>query len=113
MTSELDSGPIYLKKKYKLTPNTYITDVYDWLHNITPDMLLQTLEMIEKKFKPKKQKKMFTVRTFPRIPEDSKIDWSTGVENIYRLIRASSNHLTEHFLILKTLKKLKFLKLNQ
>ncbi|MEK9628597.1 MAG: formyltransferase family protein [Nitrospinota bacterium] len=90
MSEELDSGPIYLKKTFNLTKDTYITEIYEWLSKEVPCGFFETLHLIQNGNKPNPQKKIRGLRTFSRKPEDARIFWNDGVENIYRLIRASS-----------------------
>jgi methionyl-tRNA formyltransferase len=90
MSSELDSGPIYLQEVFPLTTQTYITDVYEWLNNMIPESFLKTLEMIDKGMNPKPQRLGKPLRTFPRKEEDSRIHLNDGAHNICRLVRASS-----------------------
>ncbi len=90
MTSELDSGPIYIQEEFKLNEKKDIGDVYSWMEKITPKLFFETISRIEKGKRPKKQSDNKAMRTFPRKLEDSKIDWTEGIENILRLIRAST-----------------------
>jgi methionyl-tRNA formyltransferase len=90
MTEELDSGPIYIKKKYYLNNQTYIQDIYNWAEKITPKLFLETVKKIENGNEPYLQKKIKSMRTYPRKPEDAKINWSLTRTEIHNLIRASS-----------------------
>ena len=90
MNEGLDSGPIYLKKTCKLSKDTYIAQIYEWLSKEVPSCFLETLNLIKTGKKPYPQKNIKSLRTFPRKPEDARILWNKGVENIYSLIRASS-----------------------
>ncbi|MDC1527546.1 formyltransferase family protein [Gammaproteobacteria bacterium] len=100
MSSELDSGPIYLQEYFPLTTNTYITDVYDWLNKIIPDSFIKSLEMIDKGMNPKPQKPGKPLRTFPRKPEDSRIHLNNGAHDFCRLVRASSRPFSGAFCFL-------------
>ena len=90
MNEGLDSGPIYLKKSYKLNKDIYIGQIYEWLSKEVPNCFLETLNLIKTGNKPHPQENIKPLRTFPRKPEDARILWHQGVENIYALVRASS-----------------------
>ncbi len=90
MTDELDSGPIYIKEEFYLDDSKDIGDVYNWMEEVIPALFQKTISKINEGEEPKKQSSEKALRTFPRKPEDSRIDWSKGVESILKLIRASS-----------------------
>ena len=90
MTYELDSGPIYIQEEFALEESKDINDVYDWMGEIIPRLFLKTISKISEGEKPKKQSGERALRTFPRKAEDSKIDWNSDVEDVLRLIRAST-----------------------
>ena len=100
MSEKLDSGPIYTQAKFYLNQNSYITDVYDWLGVNVPEFFLESLNLIESGFIPREQRVERSLRTFPRKSEDSKIDFNSGVDNIYRLIRALSHPFSGAFCFL-------------
>ena len=91
MSQQLDSGPIYAQSRLQLHDDIYITDVYEWLESTTPGLFIQALDMIENGIDPIPMPGGRPLRTFPRKPEDSRLDWRGGVEAAYRLIRASSH----------------------
>lgn len=89
MDDGLDSGPVIQKKRFAITDETYIGDVYDWMSEIVPKGFVSCAEklisnsQLENQFgKP--------LRAFPRKPEDSRLDVDAPIEKTYRLIRASS-----------------------
>lgn len=90
MTSELDAGPYIRKSYFALDTNTYITDVYEWLEAEIPRLFLESLEALELEEPIPQRLDAKVLRTFPRIPSDSKIVWSDSAKNILALIRASS-----------------------
>ena len=90
MTEALDSGPIIKKLFFKINKKTYITEVYKWIDNVAPKIYLDSINKIHK-IKPVQQnKKIKTLRCYPRKPIDSKINWNDTSLNILALIRASS-----------------------
>lgn len=91
MADELDSGDIYHKTFFPLKKDTYITDVYNWFDGIIPESFIIAIKKIEKGVRPEKQSKIVkSLRTYPRKPEDSRINWGNSSKNILRLVRASS-----------------------
>lgn len=90
---ELDSGDILLKQFFKISKETTIGSIYNWLYEIVPQMFVKAIEGLEKGFLvAKKQSNDFSdiLRVYPRKPEDSIIQWNQSGENIIRLINASS-----------------------
>ena len=98
---ELDSGDIIEREYYSLTIQTKIGEVFNWLTESAPDMFVRALEKltinseycIEKQSKDPKK----ALRCYPRLPEDSKINWNESAENIVRLINASSEPFSGAF----------------
>ena len=110
MEKDLDSGPIILKEKYLLTQNTYIGEIYEWLEKQTPISFLTAIDKINKGKDAQKQTGR-TLRTFPRKPEDSKLDFNQSLDWNYRLIRASSRPFSGAYAYLnKSKSKLKIFK---
>lgn len=93
MVPELDAGPIVLKRRFPLTENTYIGDVYAFLDQETPRLLVAGMEGLASgtlKPEPQPEDPRLALRCFPRRPEDGLIDWTQPAELICRLVRASS-----------------------
>lgn len=90
MTAELDAGPYIRKSFFPLDDDTYITDVYDWLENETPRLFVEALEAIKTDEFVEQRNDVVPLRTFPRLPTDSRINWHDSVRNVLALIRASS-----------------------
>ncbi len=89
MDKGLDSGDIIKKVAFNLGQDTYIGEVYDWLYQTIPNGFVESVRMLLKGNTGQKQKgKPF--RTFPRKPEDSRIIFHNDLDQVYRLIRASS-----------------------
>ena len=89
MDEGLDSGDIIRKEVFQLGKDTYIGEVYDWLYKIVPCGFVESVRMLVGGYVGKKQEGK-ALRTFPRKPEDSRIDFQKDLDCIYRLIRASS-----------------------
>lgn len=93
MNADLDAGPIHAKEAMLLDESTYIADVYEWLSTTIPRLLLQAVDAIASgTAHPIEQSPdpALSLRCFPRIPEDSLIDWSSDARSISRLVRASA-----------------------
>ncbi len=90
---ELDSGDIISKAYFPVNINTRIGEVYEWMQAEIPNLMYESLKKISNlSFIPEKQSKNHkdALRTYPRNPNDGKIDWSKDAESIIRLINASS-----------------------
>ena len=104
--NSLDSGPILMKKYYKLTQHTYIGDIYEWMGTMIPLMFSDLVDNIQdpKKGLELQQQSLHPgdwLRCYPRRPEDSKIDWQRDADYIHRLIRASSHPFQGAFTFLE------------
>lgn len=91
---ELDSGDVLGKEYKKIEISTKISEIYNWVEEITPKLYLKVLLKLQKDrefilYKQSKDKSDI-IRCYPRIPEDSKIDWSKSNNEILRLINSSS-----------------------
>lgn len=89
MDKGLDSGDVIRKETYKLEPDTYIGEVYDWLYQIIPTGFVESVQMLLSGNAVQKQNGR-PLRTFPRKPEDARINFSNNLDQVYKLIRASS-----------------------
>jgi methionyl-tRNA formyltransferase len=90
MTEELDSGPYLAKFFFNLSEETYIGEIYSWLEKIIPTAFIKGIENIFINGYIPQESTIRTLRTFPRKPEDSRINWEKNTKNILALIRASS-----------------------
>lgn len=93
MVEELDAGPIALQRRLPLDPETDIGDVYAWLAREVPSSLVAVLDAIAdgtQRF-TEQDAAVRPLRTFPRRPEDSRIDWTAPAADILRLVRASTH----------------------
>ena len=90
---ELDSGAIYCQDRFKVLENSDITDFVEFWESVTPRLFLEAIDKTSSEnFLPLDQstidKEPF--RCFPRLPIDSKIDWTNTAKNINLLIKAST-----------------------
>lgn len=100
MVEELDSGPYLLKRYLEINDTTYITDVYNWLNSSVPEMFVEALALIHKNGFIEQDKSIRPLRTYPRKPEDSKINWGDTSRVILAIIRASSHPFSGAFCFL-------------
>ena len=98
---ELDSGTIMDRKYFDLNIDTRIGDLYNWMNNNIPMMMLKVIDKLtdNNNFYLEHQSKnpKSALRTYPRIPEDGRIDWKKDAESIIRLINASSEPFSGAF----------------
>ena len=91
---ELDSGDLIAKSYRNINISTRIGELYEWIENEIPVLMLEGLKKIERdnKYILEEQSKdpANALRCYPRNPEDGKIDWQNDNETIVRLINASS-----------------------
>ena len=91
MDTVLDAGDILSRKKIPITNQTYVSDIMAKAENAAPLLYLDALKniyTIPNYYKIKGT--VEGVRCYPRIPEDSQINWEDSMEAISRLVRASS-----------------------
>ncbi|WP_422022472.1 methionyl-tRNA formyltransferase [Pyruvatibacter mobilis] len=91
MADELDGGDIVEKSYLPIDDTTYISDIYAWLDEETPRMLVRALKTLETHGATPQDPSVRPLRTFPRKPEDARIDWARPARDIHALIRASSH----------------------
>lgn len=90
---KLDSGDILIKKYMQISSKTRIGEIYAWLEEIVPCMIVEAISGLENGVLiPQEQSKdtSMWLRVYPRVPADSLIDWRMNAESIERLINASS-----------------------
>ena len=92
MDPELDAGDVISRKAIPITDQTYIGDI---LKQAVSDVPLLYEEALLKVFKNPTEflvkGSLHGLRCFPRLPEDSQINWNQSACNISRLVRASSS----------------------
>ena len=93
MTEDLDAGPVVLKSYMPIDDGCYIEDIYDWIRDITPGLLIRAVEGLDDgtlQPHPQSVEPVHILRTFPRRPEDGRLDWQWETERVLRHVRASS-----------------------
>lgn len=92
MDPELDAGDVIARKSIPITADMYIADVLKQAEIDVPFLYAEAVEKVLAKPDVYEVKgTIHGLRCYPRLPEDSQINWSEPVENISRLIRASSH----------------------
>ncbi len=100
---ELDAGPVVLRTRFPLGPDTFIGDVYAFLDSELPRLLVQGMEgLADGRLVPTPQPDdpAQSLRCFPRVPDDGLIDWRSPAEHVCRLIRASAEPFAGAFTFL-------------
>ncbi len=92
MDPELDAGDVICMKTISIGSSTYIAEV---IKQAVHDAPLLYEEAIEKVFANREayqiKGSVHGLRCYPRLPEDNQVNWNETVENISRLVRASSH----------------------
>lgn len=88
----LDCGRVIVQNHFDLTNDATISDVYKWAEETTPALFVRALKEIDNNhnyfLKYAKADSDESFRCYPRLPEDSFIDWNLSAINIHNLIRA-------------------------
>ena len=94
MGGELDSGDIITRAYKNITLDTKVTEFYHWMEEKMPVLFKDALIKLAKnpKYILEKQSRnpKDISRCYPRIPEDSRIDWRKNNVDILTLINASA-----------------------
>jgi methionyl-tRNA formyltransferase len=102
MRQDLDAGPVVLRESHPVTEQTYIGDLYRWIDERIPAMLVDAAEgLVSGRLQPVPQDESRVLRTYPRRPEDSRIDWTQSTEVVLRLVRATSRPFSGAFTTLE------------
>jgi len=97
---ELDSGDIISKSFLPINIDTRIGMIYDWMEKEIPVLMLNAIGKLSKNnntFQVQSKDPKDALRTYPRNPDDGKIDWNKDGESIIRLINASSEPFSGAF----------------
>jgi methionyl-tRNA formyltransferase len=89
---EVDSGEVLGRMHLAIGDETYVGDVYGWLDQAIPDLVATVVDDLSRGIvRPDLQRPAGPpLRCYPRRPEDGRIDWTRHVEQVHRLVRASS-----------------------
>lgn len=92
MDALLDVGDVIARKKIAIAPDTYIGEILKQAEADAPllySMAVSRLLNSPSDYEVKGQ--VEGLRCYPRLPEDSQIDWRQSSEQVCRLVRASSH----------------------
>ena len=95
MTTELDSGPIILKREIPLLGNTYISEIYDYIRDNCSEIYMEAIDKIKDGFSglPQDKNPGQSLRCYPRSLRDSEINWNEPAVMLARLVKAVSEPL--------------------
>ncbi len=91
MDPELDAGDVVSRRAIPIAPDTYIADVLKQAEADVPVLYEEGIRRVldePGRYEVKGSRR--GLRCYPRLPEDSQINWNDTAENICRLVRASS-----------------------
>jgi len=92
MDPELDAGDVVARKAIPITSETYIAEVLKQAEADVPALYEEAIQKVLTD--PNSYEVKGTVRgsrCYPRLPEDSQINWHQAAEDVCRLVRASSH----------------------
>lgn len=91
MDPELDAGDILSRKSISIQPESYIADILAEAEQVAPDLYRQALDLVWNDPTACVLKgSVQGLRCYPRLPEDSQINWNQTAQQVLRLVRASS-----------------------
>jgi methionyl-tRNA formyltransferase len=91
MDPELDAGDVVTRKAIPIGPDSYIADILKQAEADVPALYEEAVKKVL--VQPDAYEVKGTVkglRCYPRLPEDSQVNWKDSLVNVSRLIRASS-----------------------
>jgi methionyl-tRNA formyltransferase len=92
MDPELDAGDVVARKAIPITSDMYIADVLKQAEADVPFLYEEAVKKVLVKTDAYEVKGTLRgSRCYPRLPEDSQINWNQTAENVSRLVRASSH----------------------
>ena len=92
MELEVDTGDIISRKKIPISNDSYISDILKQAEKDVPYLYEEALEKLRQDPTFCLEKgTIHGLRCYPRLPEDSQINWLSDAVSISRLVRASSN----------------------
>jgi methionyl-tRNA formyltransferase len=92
MNPELDAGDVISREAIPITSDTYVSDIISQAERTAPLLFERAVSMMmEDPLAYEVKGSTQGLRCYPRLPEDSQIDWSQTPDQISRLVRASSH----------------------
>lgn len=91
---KIDSGDIIARDYLPIGINTTITEVWNWMHERTPQLFQKAVDLIAKNpeyvLESQSKDPKDALRCYPRQPEDGEIDFNMPSVEVLRLINASN-----------------------
>jgi methionyl-tRNA formyltransferase len=92
MDPELDAGDIIARKKIPISRDMYVADILKLAEQDVPELYEKAVaKVLAEPGAYEVKGSVNGMRCYPRLPEDSQIDWKQSTEVIHRLIRASAH----------------------
>ncbi len=88
LVKELDAGPVYSQAEIRITDKDDIVTVHDKLAKLGAELLLKTLDEIERGLKPIEQEHEKATYAKPIEKSEGRIDWNRSAREIFNQIRA-------------------------
>lgn len=87
----MDSGPIIAQENYTIKKDDYVSDVMDSTRQAFRNLLRKTLPKLKKDdIHPVVQNEKDATYLLKRTPEDGRINWEHTINDIHKLVRATS-----------------------
>jgi methionyl-tRNA formyltransferase len=93
MADRLDAGPIFEKTYLPLRDDVDMRQIYEWLRTAVPEAYHRLVKAAAEdalKLIPQPDAPQQGLRCYPRRPEDGRINWTRSMQDVLRLVRAST-----------------------
>lgn len=98
LAEKVDTGNIYLQEKIKINPDDNFESLHDRMSLIGSELVLKTVELIQKGNFELKQQDDSLASPAPKITKEiCLIDWNKSAEEIHNLVRGLSPHPAAYF----------------
>lgn len=98
LAEKVDTGNIYLQEKVKINPDDNFETLHDRMSLIGSELVLKTVELIQKGNFELKQQDDSLASPAPKITKEiCLIDWNKSAEEIHNLVRGLSPHPAAYF----------------
>lgn len=88
INEKIDTGAIILKEEIELTETETVGTLHDKLMNLGAKLVIKTIDVIAENNITTTQQPIADEKLAPKLTkENTKVDWSTSLENIYNKIR--------------------------
>jgi len=91
---ELDSGDIIAKDYLQIDHTTKVTEAWKWMVERSPALVLEAVEQLARDpnyvLERQSRNAADSLRCYPRLPEDGRIEWGKPSIDVLRLINASN-----------------------